>query len=58
MENLDGNTFTEFTKGKFTVNKTVRPLSSMVINQANKQNNVHVKRVGGATRLLEDVDAF
>ena len=47
----------EFKKGLFTVNKTLKRFSSIAIDQAHEQNNATVEGEGGTIGLTEDPDA-
>ena len=44
----------KFCQGKFTINKSGKPFSSIGIDQAHEQNNKIVKIGRGATDLLND----
>ena len=46
--------YKEFCQGKFPINKSGKPFSSMDTDQAHEQNNRLVKIDGGATALLND----
>ena len=48
----------EFKKGLFTVNKSLKRFSSIAIDQAHEQNNAMVKGEGGAVGLTENPNAF
>ena len=48
----------EFKKGMFTVNKTLKRFSAIAINQAHEQNNAMVKGEGGAVGLMENRNAL
>ena len=47
-----------FKQGKFVVNKTSKPFSSIPIDQAHEQNNALVKGEGGAVGLTENPSAL
>ena len=44
--------YEESCNGYFVVSKTENPFSSIAIDQAHKQNNAIIKRVGGTVGLL------
>ena len=46
--------YKEFCQGKFLINKSGKPFSSMGIDQVHKQNSKLVKTDGGASDLLND----
>ena len=48
----------EFKKGLFTVNKTLKGFSSIAIDQAHEQNNAMVKAEGRAVGLMENANAL
>ena len=47
-----------FASGKFTIQKTDKPFSSIALDQAHEQMNAMVKGEGGAIGLTESPDAF
>ena len=50
--------YLEFKAGKFVVFKSMRPLSSMVTDQAHEQANAIIKGEGGVTGVTEDPSAL
>ena len=47
-----------FASGKFTIQRTDKPFSSIALDQAHEQINAMVKGEGGAIGLTESPDAF
>ena len=54
LQSYHPGVYKEFCQGKFTINKSGKPFSSIGIDQAQKQNNKLVKIDGGVTDLLND----
>ena len=50
--------FSEFVKGHFTVQKTMRRFSNMSADQAHEQENGKIKGGQGAIELLQDEKAL
>ena len=48
----------QFVSGRFTVNRTKRPFSSIACDHAHEQMNAHVKGVGGIIGLTENTQAL
>ena len=54
MKSLPASVKQMFQAGYFTVTKTIKPFSSMSIDQAHEQTNKDVKSSGGATGFFHD----
>ena len=54
LQSYHPGVYKEFCQGKFKINKSGKPFSSIGIDQAQKQNNKLVKIDGGVTDLLND----
>ena len=58
LESKHPSIYREFAKGNFTIRKSTRVFSNMVIDQAHEQSNAVVKGDGGAIGLTEDSAAL